>query len=55
MEESEIVQEGIALLEGYDCGLIWEYKNPYPEHLTLWSLYIYGYILGVINVMPEDA
>lgn len=48
-------EDGAALLWGYDCGLVWEYKNPYAPNHPLWNVYLYGYILGVMNVMPEDS
>jgi len=48
-------EESSAMLWGYDSGLIWEYKNPYAPTHPFWTVYLYGYILGVMNIMPEDS
>lgn len=54
-KQEKLEPKYIAVLWGYDCGLIWEYKNPYPKEHPLWSAYLYGYVLGVVNIMPEDS
>lgn len=47
--------EGAAVLYGYDSGLVWEYKNPYEPIDPLWTVYLYGYILGVMNIARESS
>lgn len=43
------------LMQGYDDGLFWEYKNPYKKDTDSWADYYYGYIIGVVMPKNEEA
>jgi len=52
-KEQKFIQNN-AILSGYDGGLIWEYKNPFSPNDPLWIEYLYGYILGTLNIIIQE-
>ncbi len=47
--------ESEALMYGYDSGLRFEYKNPYPDGTPYWEFYMAGYILGCKDIQYVSA